>query len=77
MLSRHPEHLDVAARFCDIPVDEFAVVRRPGRFCYREEVCGLEQVALAVPVLALEDAQAGLQGQFGGGVVAESREGEP
>ena len=77
VLPRHPEHLYVASRLGDVPIDEFAVVRRPGRFRDCEEVRRLEQVALAVTVLALKDAQAGLQGQFGGGVVAESREGEP
>ena len=77
VLPRHPEHLDVPSRLGDVPIDEFTVVRCPGRFRDCEEVRRLEQVALAVTVLALEYAQAGLQGQFGGGVVAESRQGEP
>ena len=40
VLPRHPEHLDVPSRLGDVPVDQFAVVRRPGRFRYREEVRG-------------------------------------
>ena len=33
VLPGYSEHLDVAARLSDAPIDEFAVVRRPGRLC--------------------------------------------